>query len=58
MLFANDIVLVNETRERVNAKLEQRRQELESRCFKLSWNKAEYMEYSFSTRDTARHFKL
>ena len=31
MLFANDIVLVDETKDRVNAKLEQWRQRLESR---------------------------
>ena len=36
MLFANDIVLVDETRAGVNAKLELWRQTLESRDFRLS----------------------
>ena len=35
-LFADDIVLVDETKSGVNAKLEQWRQRLESRGFKLS----------------------
>jgi len=48
MLFANDIVLVNETRDRVNARLELWRQNLESRSFKLSRGKTEYMERKFS----------
>lgn len=41
MLFANDIVLVDETREGVNAKLKGLRQDLESRGFKLSQSKKE-----------------
>ena len=48
MLFANDIILVDETRAKVNAKLERRRQTLESRGFKLSRAKTEYMKYKFS----------
>ena len=36
MLFADDIVLVDETRDGVNAKLELWRQTLESRGFRLS----------------------
>ena len=47
MLFADDIVLVDETRMRVNAKLEQWRQRLEFRGFKLSRNKTEYLECRF-----------
>jgi len=43
MLFADDIVLVDETRVGVNAKLELWRQTLESRGFKLSRVKTEYM---------------
>ena len=35
MLFVDDIILVDETRARVNAKLELWRQTLESRDFKL-----------------------
>ena len=36
MLFADDIVLVDESRDRVNAKLELWRQTLESRDFRLN----------------------
>ena len=49
MLFADDIVLIDETREGVNAKLEIWRQRLESRGFKLSRSKTEYMECSFNS---------
>ena len=48
MLFADDIVLVDETRAGVNAKLELWRQTLESRGFRLSRIKTEYMECKFS----------
>ena len=48
MLFADDIVLVDETRARVNAKLELWRQTLESRGFRLSRAKKEYMECKFN----------
>ena len=44
MLFADDIVLVDETGARVNAKLELWRQTLESRGFRLSRSKTEYMQ--------------
>jgi len=48
MLFADDIVLVDETRARVNVKLELWRQSLESQGFRLSRAKIEYMECKFS----------
>lgn len=48
MLFADDIVLVDETREGVNAKLEVWREALELKGFKISRNKTEYMECNFS----------
>ena len=44
MLFADDIVLVDETRAGVNVKLELWRQTLESRGFRLSTAKTEYMQ--------------
>ncbi len=50
MLFADDIVLVDETRTGVNAKLEQWRQRLESRGFKLSRSKTEYLECRFGSQ--------
>ena len=48
MLFANDIVLIDNTREWVNAKLETWRQALEIKSFRISKNKTEYMEYHFN----------
>jgi hypothetical protein len=49
MLFADDIVLIDETRAGVNAKLELWRNTLESKGFKLSRSKTEYMECNFSS---------
>ena len=48
MLFADDIVSVDETRARVNAKLELWKQTLKSQGFRLCWTKTECMEYKFS----------
>ena len=48
MLFADDIVLVDETKAGVNVKLELWRQTLESRGFRLSRFKTEYMECKFN----------
>ena len=48
MLFADDIVLVDETREGVNTKLEIWRKALESKGFRISRTKIEYMECKFS----------
>ena len=48
ILFADDIVLVDETRAEVNVKLELWRQNLESRGFRLSRAITEYMECKFS----------
>ena len=48
MLFVDDIVLVDETARGVNAKLEIWREVLKSRGFKISRNKAEYIECKFS----------
>ncbi|XP_075074885.1 uncharacterized protein LOC142162432 [Nicotiana tabacum] len=44
MLFANDIVLIDETREGVNARLEVWKETLEFKGFKLSRSKTEYLE--------------
>ena len=51
MLFADDIVLVDKTRAGVNAKLEVWRQTLESRGFRLSRAKTEYMECKFNKHE-------
>ena len=48
ILFADDIVLIDETREGVNAKLELWRSTLESKGFRVSRSKTEYMECEFS----------
>jgi len=48
MLFADDIVLIDESREGVNAKLEQWRDTLEVEGFRLSRLKTEYLHCRFS----------
>ena len=48
MLFVDDIVLIDSTRERVNAKLETWRQALEIKGFRISKNKTKYIECHFS----------
>ena len=48
MLFAENIVLVAETKVEVNTKLELWREALESKGLKISWNKTEYLECNFS----------
>ncbi|PHT39805.1 hypothetical protein CQW23_18659 [Capsicum baccatum] len=48
MLFADDIVLIDETRRGVNDKLEVWRQTLESKGFRLSRSKTEYLECKFN----------
>ncbi|KAM1766551.1 hypothetical protein ACFX12_044752 [Malus domestica] len=48
MLFADDVVLIDETQEGVNAKLNLWREVLESKGLRLSRSKTEYMECKFS----------
>ena len=48
MLFADDVVLVDESRAGVNRKLELWRCTLESKGFRLSRTKTEYMMCDFS----------
>ena len=50
MLFADDIVLLDEMRVKVNAKLVLLGQTLESRGFRLSRAKIEYMKCKFRNR--------
>ncbi|XP_070050346.1 uncharacterized protein [Nicotiana tomentosiformis] len=54
MLFAYDIVLLDETLGGVNVKLEVWRQTLESKDFKLSRNKTEYLVCKFSGETQGR----
>ncbi|VFQ96540.1 unnamed protein product [Cuscuta campestris] len=49
MLFAEDIVLIDDTREGLNDKLELWCLALETKGFRISKNKAEYMECRFSS---------
>ncbi|KAF3661866.1 hypothetical protein FXO37_12745 [Capsicum annuum] len=48
LLFTDDVVLIDETRSGVNAKLEVWRQILESKGFRLSRSKMEYLECKFN----------
>ena len=48
MLFADDIVLINESRDVVNVKLKRWQKALESKGFKISRTKTEYMNCNFS----------
>ena len=50
MLFADDVVLVDESRAGVNRKLELWRRTLESKGFKLSRTKTEYMMCTLESR--------
>ncbi|VFQ76075.1 unnamed protein product [Cuscuta campestris] len=52
MLFADDIVLIDDTREGLNDKLELWHLALETKGFRISRNKTECMECRFSGRDT------
>jgi len=51
MLFVDDIILIGKTRERLDNKLELWRHALESRGFKLSRSKTEYLKCEFSGKD-------
>jgi len=50
LLFADDIVLIDETRQGVNEKLERWRHTLEFRGFRVSRSKTEYLHCYFSGR--------
>jgi len=48
MLFADDIIFIDENRDEINIRLEQWRHTLKSRGFKISRSKIEYLRCSFS----------
>ena len=48
MLFADDIVLIDETKSEWNGKLEKWRHSLESKGFRLSRSKTEYLRCGFT----------
>ena len=50
MLFAHDIVLLGDSKDEINQKLELWRMTLELKCFRLSRGKTEYMHCSFDNR--------
>jgi Reverse transcriptase (RNA-dependent DNA polymerase) len=52
MLFANDVVMIDENRIGVNQKLELWRQTLESKYFRLSRIKTKYMRCQFSGKNS------
>ena len=54
MLFADDIVLIDEYREEVNAKLERWRDTLAAEGFRLSRSKTEYLHCRFSADEGGR----
>ena len=58
MLFVDDIVLVDETKEGVNTKLEIWRKILESKGFRISRTKTEYMECKFSNSNNESRGKV
>lgn len=47
MIFADDMVLIGESKKEVEDKLEWWRQTLESKDFRLSWSKTEYLRCDF-----------
>jgi hypothetical protein len=48
MLFADDVILMDESRTGVDQKLDLWRRTLEAKCFRLSRSKTEYMKCDFS----------
>ena len=58
MFFTDDIVLIEESREDVNCKLEMWREALESKGFCLSKNKMEYMKCKFNKRQTNNNLEM
>lgn len=51
MLFVNDIILIDDTKNRVNHKLENRRDTLKFKDFRLTRSKTEYLGYKFHERE-------
>ena len=51
-LFADDVVLIEESWKDVNCQLEIWRETLESKDFRLSRNRIEYIECKFNKRQT------
>jgi len=58
MLFADDVVLLGESREELNGRLETWRQALEGYGFRLSRSKTKYMECNFNKRRSMSTLKV
>ena len=58
MLFADDIVLLGESREELNERLETWRGALETHGFRLSRSKSEYMECKFNKRSRISNLEV
>ena len=54
MLFVDGIVVINETREGVDGNMERWRHTLESRGYRVSRSRVEYLHCCFSGREDAR----
>ena len=57
MLFADDIVLIDESREAVNTKLERWRDTIQAKGFRLSRSKTKYLHCRFSVARVALQAK-
>ena len=58
MIFADDIVLMEESRQGINDKIELWREALESHGFRLSRSKTEYMECKFNKRRSSSDLEV
>ena len=58
MLFADDIVLLGESREELNERLETWRRALETHGFRLSRSKSEHMECKFNKRSRVSNLEV
>ena len=58
MLFADDIVISGDSKDEINWKLELWRMTLESKGFRISRGKTEYMDCSFGNRRTHEDIKI
>ena len=58
MLFADNIVILGDSKDEINWKLELWRMTLESKGFRISRSKTEYMYCSFGNKQTHEDIKI
>ena len=58
MLFANDIVLVAETKEEANSKLEEWREALDDKGLRINRTKTEHLRCNFSGAESIRKVEV